>query len=382
MHLSISKENIIDGLRKAADMIPSRTGAAYLRSVWLKGEDGKLNIIATDSNIEFMGSYKAELKEDGLIGVNGRALYELFKRLPKGEITLINDLEGGNLLITQGKKKYKLPISESSWFQAPASFPDEKTVFWSGEFIQELIDKIYFCISDEDGKAISCMSIKPSAQHVEACGLNSHQFAMVTFMNDDLQSLFEASGILIQRKYLLELRSWLISDEVEISINNKRIFFRTNEKTEIFSLPLSYYEYPDYSSFLGKVQSNDIITVVAERDSLINSLERIMIFNSESNRYTNFDFSDSELTMSAQGQEVGSAVEIIEILVTGSIDRIAFPTKNLIEILGKFQSKNIKLLISSQEGPCGITGDDDENYVVIIMPMKIAKQTYYTEEEA
>ena len=385
MHLVINKGDIIDGLRKASDMMPTRAGAAYLRTAWLKAESGQLNIMATDSNIELMGSYKAEVKEEGLAGVNGRAIYELFRRLPDGPIAISDDSESGNILITQGKKKYKLPVSDVAWFQTPAVFPEDHSVFWSGEFIQELIDRVYFCISDDDGKeAISCMCLKPvpSSQHIEVCGLNIHQFAMVKFMNDDLQSLLGESGILIQRKYLLELKNWITSDEVEIAISNKRLFFRTSDKTEIFSLPLSYYQYPDYEAFLAKVRTQDILTVVAEKSDLISALERIMIFNSESNRWTNFDFSERELTLSAQGQEVGSAVETIDILISGASERIAFPTKNLIEILGKFRSNKIKMLISGQEGPCGITGDEDDNYLVIIMPMKIAKQTYYTEEEA
>ena len=57
MKLKVSKDRIIDGLLKAAAIIPSKAGAAYLRSIWLKAEDGSLSIMSTDANIEFTGTY-------------------------------------------------------------------------------------------------------------------------------------------------------------------------------------------------------------------------------------------------------------------------------------------------------------------------------------
>ena len=38
MKLSVNKEQIIEGLQKAAAIIPAKAGAAYLRSIWLKAE--------------------------------------------------------------------------------------------------------------------------------------------------------------------------------------------------------------------------------------------------------------------------------------------------------------------------------------------------------
>ena len=55
MKLTIMKEHIIEGLQKAASIIPAKSGAAYLRSLWLKAEGDKLTIMSTDANIEFTG---------------------------------------------------------------------------------------------------------------------------------------------------------------------------------------------------------------------------------------------------------------------------------------------------------------------------------------
>ena len=63
----------------------------------------------------------------------------------------------------------------------------------------------------------------------------------------------------------------------------------------------------------------------------------------------------------------------------GSIGRIAFPTKNLMEILTHYQSGELTLTLTGAEGPCGINGTEDPDYTVLIMPMKIAEESYYEE---
>ena len=67
MYLTVKKEQIIEGLQKAASIIPSKAGAAYLRSIWLqavkKPEGDVLTIMSTDVNIEFTGNYPATVKE-------------------------------------------------------------------------------------------------------------------------------------------------------------------------------------------------------------------------------------------------------------------------------------------------------------------------------
>jgi DNA polymerase-3 subunit beta len=61
---------------------------------------------------------------------------------------------------------------------------------------------------------------------------------------------------------------------------------------------------------------------------------------------------------------------------------LSFPTKNLIEILNHFGSEKVKFVLTGAEAPCGITGESDPEYLVILMPMMIQEETYYSEDNA
>jgi DNA polymerase-3 subunit beta len=205
---------------------------------------------------------------------------------------------------------------------------------------------------------------------------------MIKFVNDDIFEMLPEEGVLIQKKYLAELKKWLTADEIELNISDKRLFFRTGDQQETFSLPLSYYQYPNYNNFLSKLGEEGVSRLGFNRAEMINSLDRISIFNTDSNRCTHFMLQPGELVLYSQGQETGTATESMESQFSGDLERIAFPTKNLIEILNHFSSQTVEMVLTGGEAPCGITGTDDADYQVIVMPMMIQEETYYTEEDA
>ena len=383
MKLTVNKEQIIEGLLKAAAIIPAKAGAQYLRSIWLKAEEGSLSVMSTDANIEFTGRYPAEVAKSGLIGVQGRAFVDLVRQLPTGVLHLTLDEASGNLLIEQGRRTYKLPVSGAEWFQNFSAFPAENAVTWSGDFLQDILDKVAFCISDDDAMdAIACLCMKPRGNgRIDVCGLNGHQFALVSFTHDELAERLPESGMLIQKKYLQDIKKWLGVDEIELNITDKRLYLRSLDGAETLSLPRAAHEYPDYNIFMSKLASEDMHPMTLARKETIEALGRILIFNTESDRCTYMDLTPGEALLSAQGQDVGSANESLEVTYNGDIKRIAFPTRNLLDVLGHFVSAKIDMMLTGSEGPCGIRGGDDTDYTVIIMPMKVSETTYYSEED-
>ena len=383
MKLTVNKEQIIEGLLKAVAIIPAKAGAQYLRSIWLKADTGGLSVMSTDANIEFTGCYQAEVAEPGLIGVQGRAFVDLVRQLPSGVLHLSLDEASGNLLIEQGRRSYKLPVSGAEWFQNFSTFPEENTVTWSGDFLQDVLDKVTFCISEDDAMdAIACLCMKPKGNgRIDVCGLNGHQFALVSFTHDELAERLPEEGILIQKKYLQDIKKWLGVDEIELNITEKRLYLRSLGKAETLSLPRAAHQYPDYNIFMSKLASGDMHPMTLERKEAMEALGRILIFNTESDRCTYMDLSASEALLSAQGQDVGSANESLEVAYGGDIKRIAFPTRSLMDVLGHFVSAKIDMMLTGAEGPCGVRGADDPDYTVIIMPMKVSETTYYSEED-
>ncbi len=380
MYCILKKEDVIEGLSKAVGIIPLKSGSAFLRSLWLEAKDNSLRIMATDSTTEFTGIYAVEVKTPGNVGVNAKAFVDLIKKLPNGDITLEYDDETRTLHIKQGRRHYKLATADSTWFKPLDEFPEENAVLWTGDFFQSIIEKTYFCISDDDtAEQLACFFMKKINDRIDCCGLNGHQLAVVAFDNDELANLLPEKGLLLQKKYTAELRKWLDDKEIYINITDNKLFVKNIDNTEIVSFVRSDYNYPNHQAFLDKVKNGSLSILKVNRKEMINALERIIIFNNDSERCTYFDLIDNEVILSAQGQEVGSAQENIEANYSGDISKIAFPTRHLIDILGHFESEEVQFTFTGVESPCGISGEQDIDYNVIIMPMKIASVNMYDE---
>lgn len=382
MKVTVTKDQIVDGLQNAANVIPTKTGASYLRSMWLEAKNGTLAVMTTDASIEFAGTYPAQVEEEGLVGVQGRHFIDLVRRLPAGEIRLTQEAGGSTLVIEHGKnKKFTTPVSDPDWFQPFSTFPEGGAVALSGDLLQELLDRVIFCIGDSDAAdAITCLCLKPVGNgRIDVCGLNGHQFALAGFINDDLAEKLPEGGLLIQKKHLLELKKWLHDDAIELHISEKVLHVRTIDRRESLTLPLAAHTYPDYNLFMDKVRGDNTSTLTLDRKEFMDSLGRIDLHTDNNCAY--LTLTPTQIEISAHDKAVGSGNESLEATYNGNISRIAFPSRQLAEILGHFISPMVDMVLTGPEGPCCVSGADDKDYKVIVMPMKISDASFTDDNE-
>jgi DNA polymerase III subunit beta len=385
MYLRIFKEDIIEGVTKASNVVSQKTGAAYLRTLWLKAGNKSLEILSTDSNMEFTGKYNANVLEDGLVGVEGKKFSDLMRKLKPGEIVFKADHEKNILFIQQDKRKYKVPTTEQSWFPDLTPFPEDNSILWSGELIREIIDKISFSISSDDTMgSMTCMKIARGDEthaEVEFCGFDIENMGLYTIKNQDVYNLVPEEGILIPKKYISELRKWIPPKEVELCLSSDRFFIRAQDYSESISFPLSYAEFTNYRDILDSFSGELKSCLKVDRRELMEALDRILLFSTEFNKSALFQLKSDELIIESTAVEAGEANEVLECEYEGIVNELVFNIKSMLEIMDHFESREIKMYLSGQVRPCKIVGEDDPNYFVVTMPVEIQEETYYTEEE-
>lgn len=378
MKFTVNRDQIIGGLQKAASIIPLKAASVSLRSIWLKAEKDSIAIMATDANLEFTGVYPAVVDKPGLIGVHGKAFADLVNRWPSGPINITLEENSQNLLMAQGRRSYRLPVSSPEWFQPLAEWPEGDGVIWTGDALLEILDNVIFCIDDDEARdAMSCLYFKPGAEgKIDVCGLNGHQFAMKTLINDDLATLL-GDGLLIQKKYLGDLKKWLAASEVELNLTEKRLFLKQLDGSEMLAIPrFTRAAFPDYNLFLSKLKGEGEGNLSVGRQNALDAMGRIMVFLTDVNRCLYLEMGEADVELIGENAESGSGRETLEAVYTGELKKIAFPNKNLMDIFNHFTSEHIDLHFTGQEGPCGITAPDDSNYLVVIMPMRMNENPY------
>ncbi|MBQ7607998.1 MAG: DNA polymerase III subunit beta [Desulfovibrionaceae bacterium] len=378
MRITFAKEKIFTGIQKAISIIPSKSGAAALRCLWLKAEDGAVTLFSTDSNLEFTGTYPCEVAEPGFIGIQGQIFQGLVSTC-KGDIEMTYNEGDGFVTLRHSSGVCKLPIMSLNWFQEVKPFPTSLPVYWSGEMIKEVIDRISFCINDDTTMmdALSCLYITRRDGKIDICGLNGHLFAMYSIINEQLQDHLPEPGVLIQKPYLTPLNKWLSNTDIELNFANNTIFFK-NDNNEILSIPLVVnYEFPDYMNFLQRIQEGHS-TLTVNKSDISRALNRISTVNNDAESCTDLFISEDKnfIDCSANIENTGEVLEKIAITYDGDIRKISFRTRNLIAVLNHFESKEIKIKMTSDVGPCSFEGEEDLFYNVVLMPVQTVEKSY------
>ena len=275
-----------------------------------------------------------------------------------------------------------LHTSDALWFQTFTPFSEADTFPWSGEVLVSIIDRIFFCIMDDDDSPLGCLYIQPKDNgEIDFCGLDGHRFALVRVYNDALLEKLPKEGVLIQKKYLADIKKLISPEEIEISLTPKRFFIRNNDGRDMVSIPLVQFTYPDYSIFLDKMESDSCSVVCTSRTEFSDALARSLIFNSRDENSVAITIAEDSLTIASSDKSTGSATETIPAQCQSTVGHIAFITRGLVELLSRLGEDKLTMKIASENGPCSFQTDDDKNYVVIAMPVHIVDDAYYSEEE-
>lgn len=380
MNITVSKEHIIGILQKAGNVTPTRAALAALRAIWLKAEGQTLTCMATDANVDYSGTCAAMVITPGIMGVDSKNFVELVSKMPAGEIRLRKEEDSGNLLVEQGRRKYKLPFVDAKWFVPPRAFP-EHAAFLAGDVMHEIIDRVRFCVSsDASTDVLNCLMLRRAGQAVEAMGLNGYNMAVYRVENADMCAMIPDTGMLIAEKYLQYIKKTLPTDEVEMGTCGKFLHFRRAGGDESFSMPLAMHTFPEVDRVLQGAAAPDVPALHVRREELQEALQRTAIFNTKDDKAVKLWLEAEHITLAPNASEEGEASEVMDAVYEGSAFSLAFPALRLCEMLGHFASKDVHMRMQAPEKPCCITGDDDAGYMTVIMPMKVQEEVYYEED--
>src|SRR5271157_2718738 len=104
MNLTISKEQIINGLQAVQNVVSTRTTLPILSNVLLRAEGDRLEFTATDLDVTISCSVEAKVKEAGSSTVPVKKLFGIARELTNLEIDLEVD-EKNNCSVSSGRSE-------------------------------------------------------------------------------------------------------------------------------------------------------------------------------------------------------------------------------------------------------------------------------------
>jgi DNA polymerase III subunit beta len=369
MNLTISKEQIINGLQAVQNVVSNRTTLPILSNVLLRAEGDKLELTATDLDVTIACSVEAKVTKPGASTVPVKKLFGIVRELGNSEIDL--EVDDKNVCsIRSGASFYKINGLSADEFPPMPKFKEDKKVELPQEKVRGMMKKTSFAIStDESRYVLNGIFISLKDHKMTMVATDGRRLALV---DEEVDVSEKSQGEFIAPAKAVGELNRLLQDKGNVEIrytDNQASFTLKDEKNGSVLIVTKLIEgnYPNYR----QVIPNEVKERVSlGREEFLHALKRAEIMTSDKSNSVKLTFGKNNLAITANSPEVGEARESIAINYKGKEMAIAFNPKYMIDPLNALTNDEvfIELIDELSPGVLKINGP----FLYVVMPMRLS----------
>ena len=377
MEIILNKEDLLNGIKIVEKVTVQKGSQPVLSNILIETiSNDRVRFCATDLNLAISHKTKAQVEKEGKITLSAKRLGEIASKLDNKPITL--SLNHENNIVTISCQKAKFELIGISANEFPQVFDKE---------MQEIEDKcfeinkntlikgvkqvVFSAALHESASVLSgvCFNIDQNTLEIVATDGNRLTRASKEINSKDDSVIFIVPSRTIQE--LIRISSMINDEKVTIKIARAKIQFVFEDV--VFDSKLINGTYPKYQQLIPT--SNDKI-VYADREELINVIERVCVMVNERTNRIKFSFKENTLELSTDSPEMGSGKDFVDINSNFDEIVIAFNYKYVLDSLKNMDTKKVKIEIATSLSatlfkPADENENGDESYVCLVMPVQV-----------
>ena len=369
MKFTISKEQMLIGLQAVQNIVGSRTTLPILSNVLLRGEDGKLELTATDLDVSISCVVNLEIKKPGSFTVPVKKLFGIVRELTASELEVEVD-EKNTCKLKAGASYYKLNGLAAEDFPPLPKFSEKRKIVLPQEKIKGMLRRTSFAVSTDETRYVLngifvCLKeqkltfvstdgrrLALTEEEVELAPDNEAEFIIPTKAINELNRLLQANGD-VEIRFMENQASFQLKDEKGSSV--------------LLITKLVEGNYPNYKQVIPAEASE---RVALAREELLQALRRAEIMTSEKSNSVKLAFTQNNLTITANTPEVGEGRETLAINYKGKDLAIAFNPGYLMDPLKALDNDEVFLELTDELSP-GVVKINGP-FLYVIMPMRMS----------
>ena len=366
--LQIERDALLLPLQAVTGIVEKRHTLPILSNVLIERKKERLNLIATDLEIQITTSCEAggKVSEDHSLTVSARKLQDILRSLPdKSEATL--DLQANKVQLKAGKSRFNLQTMPADDFPKMADAGELQAKFSiSQKLLQELLLLVQYAMAQQDIRYyLNGLLLVLDGSKIKVVATDGHR---LSYAEGTLSASHDKREVILPRKAVLELSRQLSSGdaEVQIEIYASQVRFRYGNSELVTKIIDG--KFPDFTRV---IPVNYTKTITLGRQELLQSLQRAAILSNEKFRGVRWMLTGDSLRVSCTNTEQEEAQEELEVAYSGEALDVGFNITYLLDVLNNVHTEKIDCSFGDANSSMLITipGRDDFRYVV--MPMRI-----------
>ena len=372
MKLTILQDNFKKGLNIINRVASKSLSLPILNNLLIKTEKNFLNLISTDLEIGIKWWALAKIEKEGKTTVPIKILSNFINLLPNKPVELY--IENNDLVIECQNYKTKIKTFPADDFPIIPKVPEENPI---------KINSIDLCQSLSQIVDIA----QPSSARPEISGIFFlFQKKLIKMVATDsfrlgekklaLEKLEKEGSVILPQKTVREIINIFgeKEEELQVFLSPNQVllssFMRETEHPEIQVISRSIEgEYPNYETIIPKEHRTSLLL---EKVDFLNQIKAASLFSGKiSEIKIKVDPKKDGVEILSQSPELGEYRSFSPGKVKGEKVEVSFNHHFLIDGILNMKGEDLIFEINGADGPAALKPTNDQNYIYIVMPMKL-----------
>jgi len=362
----IARDALLRPLQAVSGIVERRHTLPILANVLLEQKDGKLNVTATDLEMQITAVSELSGKEGQSTTVGARKLQDLLRALPD-DASLNLDVAGSKMTVRAGRSRFNLQTLPAADYPRISLGAEQlQTLSLPQKDLRGLLKLAEFAMAQQDIRYyLNGMLLVVDAGTLQAVATDGHRLSWASLA---VPGSYSRQEVILPRKTVLELSKLLqdVEDPVTIDILANQARFRFGN-VELVSKVVDG-KFPDYNRVIPTGHGKHI---ELRRGELLAALQRAAILSNEKFRGVRLVLGDNTLRIICTNSEQEEAEEEIEVPYKGDGLDIGFNITYLLDALQNLSSDQVRFAFGDANSSALVTMPDREDYKYVVMPMRI-----------
>lgn len=358
--------DLSDAVLKVIKATANKTTNPILEGIKLRASEDSLTLSATDLEISIEKTIPADVKIEGEAVVPGKFFADFIKKLSNEQIELtLTDKNSVKIKYTDSEGYIQCMNADE--FPEIKGLVDPETIVMKKDDLKDLINNTIFSVAIDDARPIlkGCL-FEISNNKITSVALDGYRLAM---SKKSIQSTTAEFSCIVPARTLSEISKVLEggdAENVEMLIQKNYLLVNVNN-TKVITRLLD----GEFINYKQVIPQSITSTVTINKKQLEFGLDRAsLLARMDKNNLVKFDVKDKLLTMSS-ASDIGNVTENITISLDGKDITIAFNARYMSECMRNIDDEFIKINFTSSIAPCTITSTEHDEYLYLILPVRI-----------
>jgi DNA polymerase-3 subunit beta len=375
MELKIKKQFLLNGLSYVQNIAGTKETVPILNNILLEAENNKLSIKATNMDISLIINIEANINIEGRICVPSRSLYDIAREID-GEEIIIKKIDNNLVTITSPLTFYKLVGIDATEYPKITDIKFKNSFTLNRIDFKGMLNKTIPSMSIDE-KRSNLMGIffekvvKEEKKYIRMVSTDGHRISKVDDETPNWNDINIAQGIILPRKGVLELKKILDeSSNAEVTVQVESNNFVLKTENILFMMRLSQSDFPPYNQAFPSSLDKEF---TVDREMILNALRRVSIMSylpTEKLWYIKFHLNENKLKITSHNPTLGEAEEDVAVEYEGKDYTAGFNSRYFQDALASTNSNKIRVRLGDEFSPALIFNEKDDNYTVLIMPIR------------